>query len=171
MLTRPQRAVNLVMSKISIHLCRSRSEKLNRMPQRQKTQLHLSTVEYPTDVFSKSSISQDHLIPVFFFVFSIISFPMLIKFQRFYSHFILFESMLLFTFYLIQILVFLFSFLFKFQNSYSHPIKSFKFQYSYSPLSIQISIFFFSFCIMLYYSKTTDHHILLFFIFPFILSF
>ena len=34
-----QPAANLVMFKISIHLCRSRSEKLNHTPQRQKTQL------------------------------------------------------------------------------------------------------------------------------------
>ena len=39
MLTPPQRVVHLVMFKISIHLCGSRSEKLNRIPQRLKTQL------------------------------------------------------------------------------------------------------------------------------------
>ena len=40
MLTPPQRAVHLVMFKISIHPCWSRSEKLNRTPQpRGKTQL------------------------------------------------------------------------------------------------------------------------------------
>ena len=77
MLTPPQGAMHLVIFKISIYLCRSRSEKLNRMPQRSKTQLqrsktqlHFSTVEYPTatlnsgvstDVFSKSSKSSDHL--------------------------------------------------------------------------------------------------------------
>ena len=34
MQTLPQRALHLVIFKISIYLCRSRSEKLNRMPQR-----------------------------------------------------------------------------------------------------------------------------------------
>ena len=34
MLTPPQRAAHFVMLKISIHLCRSRPEKLNRTPQR-----------------------------------------------------------------------------------------------------------------------------------------
>ena len=39
MLTLPQRAAHLVMFKIPIHLCRMRSEKLNRTPQRLKNQL------------------------------------------------------------------------------------------------------------------------------------
>ena len=43
MLTPPKRAAHLVMFKISIHLCRTRSE---------KTQLHASTVENPTLVFN-----------------------------------------------------------------------------------------------------------------------
>ena len=39
MLTPPQRAAHLVVFKISIHLCRSKSEKLNHTPQRKKNQL------------------------------------------------------------------------------------------------------------------------------------
>ena len=52
MLTIPQRVVHFVIFKILILLCRSRSEKLN---------LHASTAEISTTVFSKSSNSQDHL--------------------------------------------------------------------------------------------------------------
>ena len=50
-LTPPQRAAYLVVFKISIHLCRSRSEKLNRHHQRSTS----------SSVLSKSSNSQDHL--------------------------------------------------------------------------------------------------------------
>ena len=87
MLTPPQHAVHILMLKISISLCRCRSEKLNRMTQRSftqisfqqsNTQLHFSTVKYPTlssngrdptatlngrnsTLFSKSLNSQNHL--------------------------------------------------------------------------------------------------------------
>ena len=59
MLTPLQRTAHLVMFKISVDLCRSKSEKLNLTPQRSKTQLYLSTVEYPTDHFSESSNPQN----------------------------------------------------------------------------------------------------------------
>ena len=68
-LTPPQRASHLVMFKISIHLCRSRSEKLNRSLNGRKSNplLNYRIPNYifygqnPTDVFSKSSNFQDHL--------------------------------------------------------------------------------------------------------------
>ena len=60
-LTPPQRAEHLVMFKISIHLCRSKREKNKKQKQNNNKQPHASTEENITDVFSKSSNSQDHL--------------------------------------------------------------------------------------------------------------
>ena len=56
MLTPPQRVVHLVIFKISIHLCQLRSTCLNgRRPN------YIFNGQNPTDIFSKSSDSQDHL--------------------------------------------------------------------------------------------------------------
>ena len=70
MLNPPQHAAHLVMFKISIHLCRSRCEKLNAYASTVENPTTPSTVEYTTatlngristDFFLKSSNCQDHL--------------------------------------------------------------------------------------------------------------